>query len=86
MVYASKSYPINNTLEQLYQLWLLWLNGLSAGLQTEKLRIRFLVRTRACVAGQLPSWGCARDNQMMLLFLPYAHASPLSKNKIIIKK
>ena len=42
----------------------MWLNGLSTGLRNERLPVRFLVRARAWVAGQVPSWGCARGNKI----------------------
>ena len=35
--------------------WLVWLSGLSAGLQTKGSPVRFLVRAHAWVAGQVPS-------------------------------
>ena len=57
--------------------WLVWLNGLSAGLQTKESLVRFLVRAHPWVVGQTPSWGCARGNcTLMYLSLP----SLLSKN------
>ena len=47
--------------------WLVWLSGLNAGLQTKRSPIRFPVRAHAWVVGQVPSWGCARGNQLMFL-------------------
>ena len=40
--------------------WLVWLSGLSAGLQTKRSLVWFPVRAHAWVAGQVPSWGSAR--------------------------
>ena len=40
--------------------WLVWLSGLSAGLQTERSLVRFLVRAHAWVAGQVSRWGIVR--------------------------
>ena len=40
--------------------WLVWLGGLSAGLRTKRSLVRFPVRAHAWVAGQVPSWECAR--------------------------
>ena len=37
--------------------WLVWLNGLSTGLQTKKSPIRFPIRAHALVAGQIPVGG-----------------------------
>ena len=39
------------------QHWLLWLNGLSAGLRTKRFPVRFPVWAHAWVAGQVPSGG-----------------------------
>ena len=55
--------------------WLVWLSGLSVGLRTEGLLVRFSVRAHAWVVGQVPSWG-HRGNQWMFLshinvFLPF---------------
>ena len=37
--------------------WLVWLSGLSTGLQTERSPVRLLVRARAWVPGQVPVGG-----------------------------
>ena len=67
---------------------LVWLGGLSAGLQTEKLPVQFPVRAHAWVVGQVPRWGCARGNQLMFLshidfslplFLPPCHYLKINK-------
>ena len=56
--------------------WLVWLSGLSAGLQTKGMPVQFPVRTHAWVAGQVPSRGHVRGNHtVMFLSLPF----PLSK-------
>ena len=47
--------------------WLLWLSGLSAGLQTRRSRVQFPVGAHAWVAGQVPSWGCGKGNQSVYL-------------------
>lgn len=41
---------------------LVWLGGMSAGIWTERLPVRFLITTHAWGAGQAPSW-CLRGNQ-----------------------
>ena len=48
-------------------LWLVQLSGLSAGLRTERLLVRFQVRAHVWVEGQVPGWGCARGNQSIHL-------------------
>ena len=64
------------------QPWLVWLSGLSAGLQTKGSLDRFPVRAHAWVVGQVPSRGGARGNHtLMFLSLPFSLPSPLSKNK-----
>ena len=63
---------------KLYQPWLVWLSGLSAGLQTKGLPVRFPVRAHAWVAGQVPSRGRMRGNHTSM-FLPSRSPSlPLS--------
>ena len=42
--------------------WLVWLSGLSAGLQTKRSLVRFPVRAHAWVVGQVSSWWHARGN------------------------
>ena len=64
--------------------WLVWLSGLSAGLQTKGLLVRFPVRAHAWVAGQVPGRGHMRGNHTLLfLFLSFSFLSLLSKNKLI---
>ena len=57
------------------QPWLVWLSGLSAGLQTERSLVRFPVRVHAWVEGQVPSLGvCKRqpmDVSLPLFVLPF---------------
>ena len=60
--------------------WLVWLSGLSAGLQTKGLLVQFPVRAHAWVVGQVPSRGHGRGNRT-LIFLSFP--SSLSKNKQI---
>ena len=50
----------------------MWLSELSAGLQ----RVA-PVRAHAWVAGQVPSWGCARGNHI-LIFLSLSPSFPLT--------
>ena len=51
MNFINKTYP-----------WLVWLSGLSAGLQTKGLLVRFPVRAHAWVVGQVPSMGMQEAN------------------------
>ena len=65
-----------------YQRWLVWLSGLSAGLWTKGLQVRFRVRAHAWVVGQAPRRGCERGNYtLMFLSRSFSLPSPLSKNK-----
>ena len=62
--------------------WLMWLSGLSTGLQTKGLPVQFPVKAHAWVVGQVPSRGYVRGNHTVMflslsLFLPPFH----SKNK-----
>ena len=62
--------------------WLVWLSGLSAGLQTKGSPGRFPVRAHAWVTGQVPSRRRMRGSHtMMFLSLSFSLSSPLSKNK-----
>ena len=75
--------------------WLVWLRGLSAGLQTKRSLVQFPVRARAWVAGQAPSgrhvkspFGDVQEatNQYfsptsMFLSLSLSLPSPLTINK-----
>ena len=65
-----------------FQPWLVWLSGLSAGLQNKGSLVRFPVRAHAWVAGQVPSGGRTRGNHtLMFLSLFFSLPSPPSKNK-----
>ena len=58
--------------------WLVWLTGLSAGLQTQGLSVQFPVRAHAWVKGQVPSRVRARGNHTsMFLSLSFSLPSPL---------
>ena len=46
--------------------WLVWLSGLSTGLRTKGLLVRFPVRAHAWVVGQVPSRGPVRGNHTLL--------------------
>ena len=68
--------------------WLVWLSGLSAGLQTNELLVWFPVSAHARVVGQVPSWGHVKGNHtLMFLSLSFSLPFPLSKqiNKIFKK-
>ena len=45
--------------------WLVWLSGLSAGLQTKGSPVRFPGWALAWVTGQVPWWECVRGNPSM---------------------
>ena len=71
----------------LFEPWLVWLGGLSAGLQTKGSLIGFPVRACDWVAGQVPSRGCARGNHtLMFLSLPFFLPSPLSLKFLSLKE
>ena len=62
--------------------WLVWLSGLSAGLQTKGWPDLFPVLAHAWAAGQVPSGGHVRVNhRLMFLCLSFSLPSSLSKNK-----
>ena len=64
------------------QPWLVWLSGLSAGLQTKGSLVRFLGRAHAWVAGQILGGVRSRgDHTLTFLSLSFSLPSPLSKNK-----
>ena len=65
--------------------WLVWLSGLSAGLQTKGLPVRFPVGAHTWVAGQVPSRGCVRGNHiLMFLSLSFSLPFPLSKKRFFL--
>ena len=71
-----------DVLKNCFSPWLVWLSGLSAGLQTKGSLVQFPVRAHAWVVGQVPSGGHVRGNHtLMFLSLFFSHHSPLSKNK-----
>ena len=62
--------------------WLVWLSGLSPGLQTEGSPVRFPVRAHVWIVGQVPSgFHEGGKHTFMFLFLSFSFPSPLSKNK-----
>ena len=63
--------------------WLVYLSGLSTGLRTKGLLVRFPVRAHAWVADQVPGGGGVRSNHtLMFLSLSFSFPSPLKINKI----
>ena len=72
------------TLKHNYVPWVVWLSGLSAGLQTKGSLVQFLVRAHAWVAGQVPSEGHVRGNHT-LMFLSLSPSLSLSLKKKINK-
>ena len=73
--------------------WLVWLSGLSAGLQTKKSPVHIPVRAHTWVVGQVPSWatdGCISHTSMFLpspsLSLPLSIKinKVLKKNKLVL--
>ena len=74
--------PFPHFLKKISALWLVWLSGLSASLQTKGLLVQFPVRAHAWIVGQVPSGGHVRGNHtLMFLSLSFSLLSPLSKNK-----
>ena len=63
------------------QPWLVWLSGLSAGLQTKGSMVQFPVRAHAWVIGQVLNRGHERGNHTDVSLLSFSLPSPLSKNK-----
>ena len=75
--------------------WLMWLCGLSSGLQTERSLVPFPVRAHAWVAGQVLGWVSVRGNRSMfplrievsfLLFLPPFPSLSKNINKLLKNK
>ena len=63
-----------------FEPWLVWLSGLSAGLQTKGSLVQLPVRVHAWVAGQVPSGGI---NWMKIALSPsYPLSLKISKNKV----
>ena len=67
--------------------WLVWLSGLSAGLQTKGSLVEFPIRTHSWIADQVPSTGHMRSNHTLTFpSLSFSFPSPFSKiNKQIYK-
>ena len=80
---------ILNVFRKMTPPWLLWLSGLSAGLQSEGSPVQSPVKAHACIVGQVPSRGRVRGNHTLIFFLPsfllmslfFSFPSTLSKNK-----
>ena len=58
---AQHWYSINVRLKIFSMPWLVWLSGLSAGLQLERSLVQVPVRAHAWVVGQVPSWAAIMD-------------------------
>ena len=50
------------------QPWKVWISGLSTNLRTKGSLVRFPVRARAWVMGQVPSRGYVRGNHTLMFF------------------
>ena len=62
--------------------WLVWLSGLSVGLQTKPLPVQIPVRDSGQVSSHVPGGGRRRGNHtLMFLSLSFSLPSSLSKNK-----
>ena len=66
--------------------WPVWLSALGVIPQGERPPVRFPVRTRARVAGSVPSWGAGKRQPIAVslshrCLSPFLSPSPLSKNK-----
>ena len=57
--------------------WVVWLSGVSTGLQTKGLLVQFPVRAHAWVVGQVSSRGCSSRNHT-LVFLSLSFSLPSS--------
>ena len=66
--------------------WLVWLNGLSAGLQTKGSLVRFPARAHAWIEGQVPSRGRTRGNYTLMFLSSPSFPFSLKMNKIFKKK
>ena len=63
------------------ELWLVWLSGMSAGLQTKRSRVPFSLKAHAWIVGQAPGGGHVTGNHtLMFLSLSFSLPSLLSKN------
>ena len=67
--------------------WVVWLRGLSAGLQTKGSSVQFPVRARAWVADQVPSRRHVRGNHTLIfLSLSFSLPAPPLCLKINLKR
>ena len=74
-------------LREMVSSWLVWLSGLSAGLQSKGSLVRFPVRAHTWVAGQVPGRGHARGNHtLMSLSLSFSLSPLCLKINKILKK
>ena len=75
-------YNIILRIKLLLEPWLVWLSGLSAGLQTKGSPVQLPVRAQAWVVDWFPSEGQVGKRQLHIdVSLPLSLPSPLSKNK-----
>ena len=58
-------------------LWLVWLSGLCASLQTKGSPVQFPVRAHAWVAGQVLRWGCRRGNHTLMFLSSFSLPPPV---------
>ena len=65
--------------------WLVWLSGLSNGLQSKGLLLRSPVRAHAWVAGWIPSWGSMRGNHTLMFLSLFLSPFPSLKIKYFFK-
>ena len=56
--------------KNIYQALLVWLSGLSTGLQTKRSLVQFPVRAHAWVAGKVPSGGAHKRQPHIDVSLP----------------
>ena len=76
------TWNISYWLKDLVEPWLVWLSGLSAGLQTKGRWFDSLSGHMPGLQARFPSAGRARGNHtLMFLSLSFSLPSPLSKNK-----
>ena len=74
--------PHGHVIKSYFWPWLVRLSGLSAGLQNERLLVRFPVRAQAWVAGHVLTGGARERQPHIDVSLPLC-PFPLSKNKKI---
>ena len=78
IVYGYKHILIISNIKKVWVPWLVWLSGLSTGLQNKGSPVQFPVRAHTWVASQVPSRGHSRGNHT-LMFLSLSFSLPLSK-------